>query len=289
MTCGRRDGEALAATFTTRDPQRTSSPHWPEPLPMRRLTKSGAGNKKSGSGVYGAYSLGPVANPVRGGYFMANRFGTGPGKDGPEPVASQKDESCPLAASRTKYRHQRAGGGVRPGWEACGPKYGRCGRAVAAAEGRYRDRGAERAGSHCYGKPGHQKICGRYRRENIIDSIRNDRHVVWRGKRDPIRLGAVQWPEQYAGSAQPVYCGRRGAYSVGDTGGSDSVTLNVSHMPPHSHDITGNRSDGVNFFGVRFSLGSSEENINFTRKTGGGQSHENRPPYYALCFIMKTQ
>ena len=67
-----------------------------------------------------------------------------------------------------------------------------------------------RAGSHCYGKPGHQKICGRYRRENIIDSIRNDRHVVWRGKRDPIRLGAVQWPEQYAGSAQPVYCGRRG-------------------------------------------------------------------------------
>ena len=22
--------------------------------------------------------------------------------------------------------------------------------------------------------------------------------------------------------------------------------------------------------------------------TGGGQSHENRPPYYALCYIMKT-
>ena len=100
--------------------------------------------------------------------------------------------------------------GFGPDGKPAAQKYGRCGRAVAAAEGRYRDRGAERAGSHCYGKPGHQKICGRYRRENIIDSIRNDRHVVWRGKRDPIRLGAVQWPEQYAGSAQPVYCGRRG-------------------------------------------------------------------------------
>jgi microcystin-dependent protein len=22
--------------------------------------------------------------------------------------------------------------------------------------------------------------------------------------------------------------------------------------------------------------------------TGGGSSHENRPPYYALCYIMKT-
>jgi len=22
--------------------------------------------------------------------------------------------------------------------------------------------------------------------------------------------------------------------------------------------------------------------------TGGGGAHENRPPYYALCYIMKT-
>jgi len=25
-----------------------------------------------------------------------------------------------------------------------------------------------------------------------------------------------------------------------------------------------------------------------TDSTGGGNSHENRPPYYALCYIMKT-
>ena len=25
-----------------------------------------------------------------------------------------------------------------------------------------------------------------------------------------------------------------------------------------------------------------------TGSAGGGQSHENRPPYYALCYIMKT-
>ena len=39
--------------------------------------------------------------------------------------------------------------------------------------------------------------------------------------------------------------------------------------------------------------GGPEDRTNFgdtgtTGSTGGGQSHENRPPYYALCYIMKT-
>ena len=24
-----------------------------------------------------------------------------------------------------------------------------------------------------------------------------------------------------------------------------------------------------------------------TKETGGGKEHENRPPYYALCYVMK--
>ena len=33
---------------------------------------------------------------------------------------------------------------------------------------------------------------------------------------------------------------------------------------------------------------SSANNSEDTGSTGGGQSHENRPPFYALCYIMKT-
>ena len=49
---------------------------------------------------------------------------------------------------------------------------------------------------------------------------------------------------------------------------------------------------------ARFTYQSGQNNDKFDRttfnvskttgSTGGGQSHENRPPYYALCYIMKT-
>lgn len=43
----------------------------------------------------------------------------------------------------------------------------------------------------------------------------------------------------------------------------------------HTHTITGNASIGSAF--TSGSIGSK----------GSGAAHENRPPYYALCFIMK--
>ncbi len=47
--------------------------------------------------------------------------------------------------------------------------------------------------------------------------------------------------------------------------GSHSHTLSISNAGNHSHSVSGN-----------------------TASTGGGSSHENRPPYYALAFIMKS-
>lgn len=43
----------------------------------------------------------------------------------------------------------------------------------------------------------------------------------------------------------------------------------------HTHTISGNGTLGATTSGGTNS------------STGSGQSHENRPPYYALCFIMK--
>ena len=104
------------------------------------------------------------------------------------------------------------------------------------------------------------------------------------------------------------------SYNVGDTGGANSVTLNIYQMPAHSHeagnlkaDTAGSHSHEYRTYestvnshpGSSNSLyGSSQRQTSSdgahthtvsgnTASAGGGQAHENRPPYYALCFIMK--
>jgi microcystin-dependent protein len=83
--------------------------------------------------------------------------------------------------------------------------------------------------------------------------------------------------------------GTGSTYSYGNTGGSASVTLNVNQIPSHTHTWT--RQDAVTNAGYRPWPGNNNDvqatTVN-TSATGGGQSHENRPPYYALAFIMKT-
>lgn len=46
--------------------------------------------------------------------------------------------------------------------------------------------------------------------------------------------------------------------------GAHSHTLNINSAGAHTHTVT-------------------------TNEVGGGQPHENRPPYYALCFIMRVE
>ena len=81
-------------------------------------------------------------------------------------------------------------------------------------------------------------------------------------------------------------------YSVGDNAGAEFVTLSVNQIPSHKHTTS--------FDGHKFFPGDGSTSISFggaggypattfsMDNTGGGQSHENRPPYYALCYIMKT-
>lgn len=80
--------------------------------------------------------------------------------------------------------------------------------------------------------------------------------------------------------------GAGGNYSVGATGGEATHTLTVSEIPRHRHDILGNTT-GIGG-GGHVTLGGWAPGY-WTEYTGGGQAHENRPPYYALCFIMKIQ
>lgn len=80
-------------------------------------------------------------------------------------------------------------------------------------------------------------------------------------------------------------------YGVGATGGSEAVTLTVEQMPYHAHsqqlESLGNYYyyTGSNHIMIRSPNNGDADAL--TGGAGGSQPHENRPPYYALCFIMK--
>ena len=81
-------------------------------------------------------------------------------------------------------------------------------------------------------------------------------------------------------------------YAVADTGGLDTVTLTEAEIPAHTHTYV-DRSVGSNSGDIDKDFNSVTWNRNgmTTRTsdpTGGGLAHENRPPYYALCYVMKT-
>ncbi len=76
--------------------------------------------------------------------------------------------------------------------------------------------------------------------------------------------------------------------SVNGVGGEERVTLNVKQIPSHTHGYRGDTGSaaGHSHEWERNSA-SHQDNSSQTNSTGGGESHDNMPPYYALAFIMK--
>ena len=116
--------------------------------------------------------------------------------------------------------------------------------------------------------------------------------ILWSGAANAIPSGFVlcdgnNSTPNLSGKFVVGYDASNGDYDVGDTGGSESVTLTVDQIPAHTHPrnySSHQPSSGTNGFrAANNSLGNID-----TGSTGGGQSHENRPPFYALCYIMKT-
>lgn len=88
-------------------------------------------------------------------------------------------------------------------------------------------------------------------------------------------------------------------YSVGNTGGEKTHTLTVSEMPSHTHGSSGSsatipiglRSGGKDaILAERCSIITDNVDVSTTvdiEYSGRGAAHNNMPPYYALCYIMK--
>jgi hypothetical protein len=87
-------------------------------------------------------------------------------------------------------------------------------------------------------------------------------------------------------------------YNIGDTGGQQNVTLSTAEIPAHSHAgfrLAAQGQENENWSQQNITSyqavdqGDREVQGTFsTQNTGGGGSHENRPPYYALAYIMRT-
>ena len=135
-----------------------------------------------------------------------------------------------------------------------------------------------------------------------IDSIPSGVVVSWYGDKANVPSG---WVICDGTNGAPdlrdrFIVGAGNTYSLNATGGANTVSLTADQNGPHSHSGTTSSSQQTVVPGNNFgfmSLGESgggDEGkwgtVNITLTTGSsgkGAAHENRPPYYALYFIMK--
>ena len=99
----------------------------------------------------------------------------------------------------------------------------------------------------------------------------------------------------------PVHQGSNGQsnYVVGQAGGAETVTLGANQLPTHTHAMSASTSAAAASHGPSEVLGSSATmNLygtgtpnmamdgNAITAVGGGQPHENMPPFVALSYII---
>lgn len=73
--------------------------------------------------------------------------------------------------------------------------------------------------------------------------------------------------------------------AIGKTGGEKEVTITLEQMPPHTHSIGVSSSSGNGEVALRASGYTGEIK---TASKGGGQPHNNMPPYIVMAFWKRV-
>lgn len=116
--------------------------------------------------------------------------------------------------------------------------------------------------------------------------------AMWGGSADDIPQG---WALCDGQDGRPdlrdrFVLGAGNSYAVGAMGGEETHKLTTSEMPSHVHSAYGYTSSGtldkVSKIASTIITGYSRAGAT-TSSTGGNAAHNNMPPYYALCYIIK--
>ena len=76
-------------------------------------------------------------------------------------------------------------------------------------------------------------------------------------------------------------------HALATKGGAETVTLTVDQIPSHSHTVSiSHYSQSSGNGSVDKKSGTSSATFT-TSNTGGGQAHNNMPPYLSLNYIIK--
>lgn len=107
----------------------------------------------------------------------------------------------------------------------------------------------------------------------------------------------------------PLHTGGSGAgpglssYNLGEQGGVEAITLLASQMPSHNHLVNASSANGTSDSPASAVMGKNASGVpqysgaapNATMAAaaiaaaGGGQPHENRPPYLGLNYVIALQ
>lgn len=80
-------------------------------------------------------------------------------------------------------------------------------------------------------------------------------------------------------------------YAAGSTGGAATVTLTAAQMPKHRHASNAVRttlSDDGKVAMRSATLSQEHTNLSYTDYAGGGEAHNNMPPYLAVYVYKRT-
>jgi microcystin-dependent protein len=77
-------------------------------------------------------------------------------------------------------------------------------------------------------------------------------------------------------------------YTPGDVGGFNDIRLYGTHMPSHAHTAQLRPENGQGTWAGGNPNSTTDDGTGVTNTHGGNSPHENRPPYYALAFIIYT-
>lgn len=131
----------------------------------------------------------------------------------------------------------------------------------------------------------------------IVSGFISGMIMLWSGSADNIPSGWVLCDGENGSPdlRDKFIVGAGSTYNVGDTGGEATHTLTKDEIPSHSHammtDLDGSQTwpaytsyvGGWSQYPLPMRSASAD-----TELSGGNAPHNNLPPYYALCYIMKT-